>query len=187
MTVLDIQRRIMVDHYDRSMVIPNFTPPAWFECDVCEITKAGYMVEYEIKMSRADFKADAEKRRNPIYYWDGHHLAVPEVQHTKWKRLASGDPFGPVRFYFVTPVGLLHLGDIPLWAGWIEAVGIQGGRIPWKVKLELKKEPRKLHQIRMDEGRCQAMNRTFYWRFIRLLLYGKLESEKTSTTLLTTA
>jgi len=63
MTARDIQRRLMVERYRRSFVLYNYTPKTWFECDVFEITQAGYFREYEIKLSLSDFKADAEKQK----------------------------------------------------------------------------------------------------------------------------
>jgi outer membrane autotransporter protein len=41
--------------------MPNYTPKNWFECDVMAVTKAGYLEEYEIKLSASDFKADSKK------------------------------------------------------------------------------------------------------------------------------
>ena len=32
-------------------LMPNFTPGGWWECDLATVTRAGYFVEYEIKLS----------------------------------------------------------------------------------------------------------------------------------------
>jgi len=53
------------------LMIPNYTPAHWFECDLIRVTKAGYLEEFEIKISVADFKADAKKgpsERDKQYY-----------------------------------------------------------------------------------------------------------------------
>ena len=57
-----IQKTLMRERFRRSFVLPNYTPHAWWESDVFEITAAGYFVEYEVKISVSDFKADAKKR-----------------------------------------------------------------------------------------------------------------------------
>ena len=63
LTALDLARAIIGDRWLRATIIPTYTPPGWWECDVCEITDAGYMHEFEIKMTRGDFRADAKKTR----------------------------------------------------------------------------------------------------------------------------
>lgn len=39
-----------------------------WESDYLAMTKSGYWYEIEVKISRADFKADFKKKRNIIYY-----------------------------------------------------------------------------------------------------------------------
>jgi len=60
-TARDIQRALILPRYRQSTVMPNYTPRGWWECDVFELTKAEMFVEYEIKLSRADFRADRNK------------------------------------------------------------------------------------------------------------------------------
>ena len=74
MTARDIQRRLLFDLYRTSTVIPNYTPRRWWECDVWEITKAGYFREYEIKVSRADLLGDLKRPDKRAAYLDlgGH-------------------------------------------------------------------------------------------------------------------
>ena len=87
--------------YVRAFVVPRLTPPGWHEMDVAEITEAGLLREYEIKLTRADFRADAKKL----------------AKHT---RLALGDTRGPARFWYVVPVGVNVRDCLPEWAGLIE-------------------------------------------------------------------
>ena len=44
----------------RDIVIPNFYYD-WYEMDLFRLTHSGIIYEYEVKISRADFKADFEK------------------------------------------------------------------------------------------------------------------------------
>lgn len=109
----------------RSTIMPNFTPVGWWENDVFEITGAGYWIEYEIKVSRGDFFADAKKYNTEYpegFQWDPVKKEYPKgVQRTKHERLADGDIKGPNRFYFLVPKGLVKPEEIPAWAGLIYA------------------------------------------------------------------
>lgn len=146
--------------YRRHFVLPNYTPAGWYECDVFEITKAGYFREYEVKLTRADFKADAEKRHN------GWRAALTT------KHEAMGDPRGPSQFWFVTPKGLVTLDDVPAWAGLIILID-RGTDRPWHNRfgpLQVKAAP-KLHRQKVgDDVRAHARGVT-YWRYLNTLLH----------------
>lgn len=113
-------RGLMREKWRRCFMLPNYTPRRWWECDVFELTAAGYFVEYEIKVSIADFRRDSEKARQPFAWWDYQRgrAAPPGVK--KHELLASGSTLGPCRFYFVTPPGLLENETLPSWAGHLE-------------------------------------------------------------------
>ena len=80
-------------------IIPNIYL-GYEESDLISVTKAGYIYEYEIKISRADFKADFKKGR--------HERLKNDL--TQWRTC----------FWFVTPVGLVRPDEIPDYAGHIE-------------------------------------------------------------------
>lgn len=115
-----IQRRLYWDFYGASsIVMPNFTPPRWYECDFFRVTRAGFFYEYEIKLSRSDFLADRKKHdakfsRNG---WPPHRWSEP-----KYLALGAGDTDGPVCFHYVVPESLTTkiISDLPEWAGLIE-------------------------------------------------------------------
>jgi len=102
------------------VAMPNYTPAGWHECDLWVVTKAGYMREYEIKLSVADFRADRNKMESPKWTLDEHGEWTASKPRTKHHRLAEGDPKGPVQFWYVTPAGLLAGLTLPTWAGLIE-------------------------------------------------------------------
>ncbi|HUX03239.1 MAG TPA: hypothetical protein VMY35_19935 [Phycisphaerae bacterium] len=87
------------------VVMPNYTPPQWWECDVFSITAVGYFTEYEIKLSLSDFRADAKKGER----WYGGE--------TKHMLLAQGSECGPSRFWYVLPEGMVTPKEVPSWAG----------------------------------------------------------------------
>jgi hypothetical protein len=145
---IDIERALLLEtHRGRSM--PRFTPVNWWECDVCHVTESGYFREFEIKMTRADFRIDADKQREifPRPYGE------PAKFENKHALLAAGDPRGPSAFYFCTPRGLLTEIDIPLWAGWIEVSRTFGGNPYVRT---LKKAPR-LHRQKAAPSIVSAM------------------------------
>lgn len=90
---------------------PNYTPLNWWECDVWAVTKAGYAVEYEIKLSKSDFDADSRKVKRQ--YKSG--LGVVERN----KHQSIGAESGPSRFYYVIPESLESQIVLPEWAGLI--------------------------------------------------------------------
>ena len=125
MNARQIQQRIILERYSRSFVLPNYTPTDWWECDVFEITDAGYFIEYEIKLTKGDYQADALKDK--VHPW---WSKVGGVARNKHADLAAADVRGPSRFYFVCPDSLLTVDQIPPWAGLIHARALEGHRAP---------------------------------------------------------
>lgn len=116
---------------------------AW-ECDYFGMTDAGYTVEVEIKVSKADFKADFFKEKHK--YLAGYHTGKPffwqktkthygfdrelirafypnELRHSidTHTDIQQCYPKVPNKFYFACPEGLLKPDDVPAYAGllWI--------------------------------------------------------------------
>lgn len=89
------------------IVVPNFYIGR-FECDVLKISKAGHIYEYEIKISKADFKKDFDKA---AYYLGGNK--------TKHEIIKDGKRVN--RFYYVVPEGLIKPDDVPAGFGLIYA------------------------------------------------------------------
>lgn len=109
----DVIDAIATDRRRWFMMMPNYTPANWWECDVFALTKAKYMVEFEVKLSRADFFADKRKAKDTWRRPRSRH-GVSSLKH---KRLAAGDKYGPTRFYFVVRKGMVEPEEVPNWAG----------------------------------------------------------------------
>ncbi len=135
---------------------PNYTPAGWFECDLWAVTDAGYSTEFEIKLTKADFKKDGEKieRLNWRQRRDG---VVAQTKHAKLEQSANA---GPNRFYYVAPKGLLAPEDIPEWAGHIEVIEYRC-RI-WPTVL---KQAPQLHKEKVPDKVKQHCMSVFYYRF----------------------
>lgn len=139
--------------YERSykLCIPNYTPARWHECDVFAVTKADMGVEFEIKISRSDFKADASKV-------------------DKHRKLFASHESGPSRFYYVVPEGLITVEEVPDYAGLLYIVESQRVHTTVAPRLyvrEVKKAP-KLHRQPVPEKITDHARGVFYWRFWNL-------------------
>jgi hypothetical protein len=153
----------------RSTLALNYTPPDWWECDLFEISKAGFATEYEVKLSRGDFNRDALKQQTRFSF-DESLPGLEGVQRStlnKHDLLAAGDTRGPARFYFVTPYGLIE--RVPAWAGWGEVVRDRGGVLRWHVR---KPAPR-LHSAKVSDQTRTRVFRACHWRMWRLLVRGE--------------
>lgn len=171
MTSRDIQRAILLDRYHNQTVFPNFTPSGWFECDVFCLSRAGYWTEFEIKVSRGDFRADADKAPEIHEITEGQW--VTRKGESKHQRLARADTTGPSRFFFVTPAGMIEQAEVPDWAGLIHAH--QQSSIS-RITCEIIKPAPRLHQSKANPQHLTDIHTAAYWRFIRSLITRKADS-----------
>ncbi len=131
-----------------TLICPNYTPAKWWECDMFSVTKSGYVVEHEIKISKADFKNDTKKSQN---------TNVKTEIRNKHIQLASSDPDGPNRFFYVVPEDLIKKDEVPTWAG-LMYVNKYGS-------VYVEKDAPKLHKTKLDEKVKDHVTGVFYWRF----------------------
>jgi hypothetical protein len=99
---------VMASTYD--IVVPNYYLGR-YECDVMKVSKAGHIYEYEVKVSKADFKKDAEKCIKGYL--------TRQVISTKHDDILNGKRCS--RFYFVVPEGLVKPEEVPAGLGLIYA------------------------------------------------------------------
>lgn len=99
--------RLLKDRADPSeIMIPNFFHFK-YEMDCFKLTKKQLVVEYEVKISRADYFNDFKKN---IKTWK---------QDAIYKHHDVRDGKSANRFYFVVPYGLIKVQDVPAYAGLI--------------------------------------------------------------------
>lgn len=87
------------------IVIPNFFVGR-YEMDIFKLTQTGYIIEYEIKVSRSDFFADFKKCYS-VYNF-GKVNKHDEIAYNK----SSCN-----RFFFVVPKGLISANECPVHSG----------------------------------------------------------------------
>jgi hypothetical protein len=85
------------------------------ECDVISITKSDYICEYEVKISKSDFKADFNKPKHKLMLEKKCYkeVLIKESNETNILYLTSN------YFNFVVPKGLVTADEIPEYAGLI--------------------------------------------------------------------
>lgn len=138
--------------------MPRFTPSEWWENDLCAVTKTGFWVEFEVKLSRQDFLRDKAKAVDKWQGWD-----KPRRVENKHDLMGTTDR-GPCRFYYVVAEGVATIEDMPAWAGLL--VVRQEGTRRWIE--EVKKAPRR-HE-RKDADVIHGMFRAAWYRGISKLL-----------------
>lgn len=137
---------------------PNYTPAKWWECDLWTVTKAGLGVEYEIKLSLADFRADRDKGKN-IY---ANFECVG--RECKLDLVAARDERGPSRFYYAVPGDIARdvAAELPEWAGLVVA---SKRMHTYQVAARYQKPAPKLHANKVDRREIHMCQRRMWYRY----------------------
>jgi len=157
-----IQMWLMWRRHRRSFVLPNYTPAGWWECDVFELRTSGYFVEYEIKISLSDFRADREKAKEDRW------LRSPK--RMKHEELLQRSTSGPSRFFYVVPEGLIGACDVPEWSGLI-VMRRSTSRHSSQLFEEVAKPAPRLHQQKLQPKIEEHARSVIYYRFHDLLYH----------------
>lgn len=151
MTETDIQNALFRDLEDKghTLIVPNVKLWSW-EADLISVTKAGYVYEYEIKCTRADFLRDQEKKR---------HKQLSNIQE---KGRASSYYQGPSRFFYVVPAGVVEKDEMPVYAGLLEMRKKPRGRRLYSLSAS---EAPRLHGNKIEEDRRRYLARGLMHRY----------------------
>lgn len=103
----------LISRFDYNYFICNAFVYYW-ECDLFIVTKSGYGVEFEIKLSRSDFKKDFTKKMKHDTLSTGK--CIKEFWGGEKKEITLDRPN---RFYYVCPEGLIKPDEVPEYAGLI--------------------------------------------------------------------
>lgn len=172
----EIQSVLLRSRFRRNLLMPRWTPAQWFECDLFELTAAGFWREYEIKVSRSDFRND--RRKGPTerdLKWWKYIGAADQETRSKHDRLAAGDTRGPVQFWFVAPAGIIPLEELPHWAGLIEIHAHRTGRGLMAHERSVKSAPR-LHRQPLKDPQSveRQLQKASYYRLLGRELWNPL-------------
>lgn len=116
--------------YDgKSLFCDNFQGCGLAECDVLRITGSGMTYEYEIKISRSDFRADFKKiykhevlqgkLKNEVKYSEWYKADIDE----EWLNENNGSVGRTSYFYYCCPTNLIKESEVPKYAGLIYVEG----------------------------------------------------------------
>jgi hypothetical protein len=114
-----------------------------FESDFICISKSGYVIECEVKVSRSDFFHDFKKKN---YHNKKHDLLQEKSKIYK-----------PNKFFFATPKGMLKNEEIPNYAGLIE---IENGDVYFTKQAPFLHKEALLHKLNF----VRSLMDKFYWR-----------------------
>jgi len=89
------------------------------ECDVLSVTKSDYICEYEIKISKSDFKADFKKEKHTLITEKVFNETVTLKKVGKKTFEIKNPYYAPNYFYFVVTENLVTLDEVPEYAGLI--------------------------------------------------------------------
>lgn len=148
------ETRIQLALYNHCMqgkylMVPNVSW-SWFpwETDLISITKAGYVHEYEIKCTHADFKSDFKKRKH-ITLKDA---ARKQIHENRLRRI-------PNYFWYVAPIKAIpHC--IPEYAGLMEVVSDRYG-----LELQEIRKPKILHHNKLSIEAIRAIMRSLMFKY----------------------
>lgn len=140
------------------------------ECDLLEINKAsGFTTEYEVKVSKADYKKDKFKTLKE--YNDQDHITIVN-EVPKSQVLKKGQRVN--YFYYVVPEGLVEVDEIPYYAGLIYACLNKSGLSSsiHSVTFKLAKKAPKLSKNKIaPEDRAYCFEKMYY-RNIKNIING---------------
>lgn len=180
MTARDIQRRLCHDRFREAFVVPNYTPARWWECDVFEVSKAGYFREYEVKVTMKDFRADAEKAEERMRFvdepagrrWEKRVIGNKhELLGDPWRAFISGWNV-PVSFVFVVPEDIAAgvRAELPSFAGLVVASPGGVSKPPYNVRLREVVKPPRLHNNELPGAVAEHAKSVLYYRMHSLFI-----------------
>jgi hypothetical protein len=159
-TVPKIQLALKREYVGSSIVLaPNIFLYFHFESDLIRVTKSGYAIEYEIKLSKSDFRADFKKSTYKTHGIDPATRQIIYSTKTKHEWLTEGA--GPTEFYYVFPENMVNASDVPEWAGIIEVLEISSNR----VQLFKKRTASRLNKNKLSPEKVNDIFISCYYRF----------------------
>ncbi len=154
MTERDVQKTLaQYVWWWRVICVPNLC--RWHEMDFAVLTQAGYLWEYEIKVSQSDWNRDIEKRhRQPGYA-------------NRWR------PAPVKRFHYVFARGLACPEWVTEDTGLIEAAwhisdGYEARKGERVLRLRTVRSPKDRKVSKVEERDKEAIHRSIYHRYWRL-------------------
>lgn len=127
------------------VVIPNVSWSwLYWEADLISVTKAGYMYEFEIKITRSDFEADFRKRKHQDLKRGAKNIRIPNY------------------FSYVAPLVAMPL-CVPDYAGLYEVR--KSGWYDHELELVTIRKPALIHRAKHDNDTKVKMLKTLMFKY----------------------
>lgn len=155
-----------------------------WESDSLIITKSNLVYEFEIKISKADFKNDFKHKERKHKILDGTYVEHKRIfDWLKYKYIDTEEviPFDlnknrPNYFYYVVPKDLISVDDVPSYAGLIYVSDIY----PY---LQTVKKAPKIHSDKVNVEDLRLIDKFYYnyinWKSKGVILKEELDQLKT--------
>ena len=168
-----IQRKLggFLSMSTQKYVMENLFVFSW-ESDKLIMTRSGMLYEFEIKISRSDFKADFKKKDKHVIL-EGKEEFVPSYDKVLdcWKPLHEeyykvSHYKKPHYFYYAVPEGMIAADEIPEYAGLIYVLPegkreSRDGKICWDSFYVVKPAP-KLHNDKYTADELNLSDKFYY-------------------------
>lgn len=147
----------MARRLGHSFIVPNFCGYG-HEADLISVTRTNYVHEYEIKISKADFRDELRQAAmDDLGYRSSHKWR----KHNAMKHPASTRRRKPNYFTFVAPPDVIDYDDVPEYAGLIYYLHNERGR----ACLETIKRPPLLHKDTMPPDLVRRIAISLEYRY----------------------
>lgn len=116
LSTVQIQEALLKNFFDfhqHKYCCSNFEGCGYDQADVLTVNKTMYVFEFEVKISRGDFRNDFKKTSKHWHYSKG--LFDKSVGDKKVRV--------PNKFYYACPPGLIQLDEVPIYAGLVYVSG----------------------------------------------------------------
>lgn len=138
-------------------IVPNAYHFGTWESDLLTVTTAGYVNEFEIKISTSDYRADREGSRAKQL----KHLQLAEPSRAG---NIPGRQRIPNYFWYVTPAGLIDPTEIPDYAGHMEVVDVTLRGRPRRY-LDTRRPAPRLHTTKIGDAQLRGLYRCLFYRY----------------------
>lgn len=142
-----IVQRELVRSLEPYIAVPNSMNLFVFESDLLAVTRNDYLIEYEIKLTKSDYRKDFQKK---TYRGTSRH-----------DYLLQGK--GANRFYYVMPKGMVDIEDVPDFAGLIYLHELVHRGEP-RLSTEIVRQPKLLHNRKMTNKQLRSIARSLTFR-----------------------
>lgn len=150
--------------FEKDLVLTNHFHSDW-EADILVINAEGFSHEFEIKLSRSDFKNDFKKN---------YQNAKTKEKFLKHDKISCGD-YLCNRFSFLIPMGMIEPDEIPSHCGIVE---FDHNPDSWRTTFHEVRKPVAVHEEKFwnlvdKDLMLRLMARNYYYK--KLEMKGKWE------------